>query len=108
MGHGGLLVPVSPREVAVLSGPFGGRVGISPLSRDRSNGVIGGGDVHRSSTSPSFSGSKSFCAPPRRPEFASERKESMTAWWLVAIRILERGDNTITMVTALAYGAKVR
>jgi hypothetical protein len=62
-----------------------------PLSRDRSNEVIGGGDIHRSSISPSFRGSNSFRAPPRRPGFASGQKRSMTAWWLVINRILKRG-----------------
>ena len=66
------------RSVAALDFP--------PLSRDRLNEVIGGGDTHRSLMLPSFSGSNLFRAPPQRPGSASERKETMTAWWLAVNR----------------------
>jgi hypothetical protein len=51
MGHCGPLVPVSSLKVAVLSGPFSGRVRfLPPCSQDWSNEVIGGGNVHGSLT----------------------------------------------------------
>ena len=67
--------------------------------------MIGGGDVHRSLMSPSYSGSISFRVSPRRPGFASERKETMTAWWLAAVRTMKHGGNCRHQVVVLAYVA---
>ena len=80
MGHGGPLVPVIPREVSVLSGPFGGRVEFPPpCLRIRLDEMIGGGDIHQSPILLSFSSSIFERVPPQRPGFASERKETLTA-----------------------------
>ena len=71
--------------------------------------MIGGGDFHQSSISPSFSDSISFCVPPRRPGFALKRKETTTAWWLAAVRIIKRGDRCLHHGGgAVVYVAKVQ
>ena len=81
-------------KVAILSGPLVAACVSPPLIlRTRRMKRSGGGDIHRSSPQPSFScrGRGSTRAPPRHPGSASERKESMTEWWLVANSILKRG-----------------
>ena len=76
-------------QSAILYGTFGDRVrSFPPCLRIRLNELIGGGDSHRYSTLPSFSSSISACMPPRRPGFALEQKEIVTAWWLAAARRL--------------------
>ena len=86
-GHSGPLVPVSPREVAILSGPWWSRLVSPPLIlQTRRLKRSGGGDIHRSLPQPSFSSRGSTRVPPRCPGSASEREESMTAWWLAINR----------------------
>ena len=57
------------------------------------NDETGGGDIHRYSMPPLFSGSIVVCGSPQRPGHVSDQKESMTAWWYEVIRIMKRGDN---------------
>ncbi len=57
------------------------------------NEETGGGDIHQYSMPPLFSSSIVVCRLLQRPGHASEQKESMTAWWYAAIRIMKRGDN---------------
>ena len=57
------------------------------------NEETGGGDIHRYSMPPLFSGTIVVCRLPQRPEHALEQREFMTAWWYLVIRIKKRGDN---------------
>jgi hypothetical protein len=93
MGHGGPLVSVSPRKLSVLSGSLLAALYSPPCLRTRKNEVTGGGDIHRYSMLPLFSGSIVVYGPPQRPGHASERKESLTARVLAVIRIMKCGDN---------------
>ena len=81
MGHGGLLVSVSLRKVAVLSEPLVAASNFSPCLRTQTNEMIGGGDVHQSLYLPPFSSSIFARVPPPRPGFALERNGNVTAWW---------------------------
>ena len=81
MDHGGPLVSVSLREAPSSLGRLVAASNSPPCLRTRTNEMIGGGDVHQSSSLPLFSGSIFACMLPRHPGFASEQKGTMTAWW---------------------------